>query len=650
MKNIICFILLITYTTIISAQYSKEYGKFNEADATLEIYPKDEDADAVILFDRGQSEFITTDNGFDIKFVRTKRIKILKKSGIDRAEVSIPYYVEGHNKSERVRNIKAVTYNRENGGMQKTELDKNTIFEEQKSNNWKMKKFVFPDVKVGSIIEYKYELVTPFIYNLPDWTFQDNIPTVYSEYKASMIPFYDYVYLAQGLSKFDGFMEKQSPHQRSFANVNFNDYTFTYIMEDVAAFKDESYISSVKDYIMKIDFQLAKFTDPTGYSEEVISTWASMIESLLKHFNFGKYITSSQKLARKILPTLELDGKSNLEKSKIIIDYVKSNFNWNETNGKYANVRSKEFLQTKIGTASDINLFLIGMLKEAGIEAEPVILSTRSHGKVNSDYPFSHFFNYVALIVTVDEGTFLTDGTDELVAFNRMPIRCANGKGLIIKEGEEQWIDLATTAMSKLITTSKITLDPENLSAKVTSVLQSMEFEALRYKYKYQDDTEKIKEGLIDSGFESIEKIKTSKYDKPNIPYIIALEGTTKTESLAGKILIRPFLNFPIQENNLKQKVRSYPVDFIYPYLKNYKTTITIPEGYKVLELPESFNMDNDLASINITYEIRDNVVEVLGSYSFKSSIYPSTKYSRIKKYFDDIIEKFNQELVFEKI
>jgi len=300
MKYFICFILLISSSSIIFSQHSTEFGKFNEADVKLETYHADEEAEAVVLFDIGKSEFITLDGGFDIKFTRNKRIKILKKSGIDQAEVMIPFYAEGYDKTERVRNIKATTYNRENGGMNKSELDKKAIFEEQKSNNWKMKKFVFPDVKVGSIIEYSYELITPFHYNLPDWNFQDEIPTVYSEYKAHMIPFYEYAFLAQGLSEFDTRTAETHPYQRSFRNIKFNDYVYTFVKKDVPAFKDESYISSVNDYIMKIDFQLAKFTDATGFSQDIITTWPAMIEGLQKHFDFGKHITQVKVIWRKV--------------------------------------------------------------------------------------------------------------------------------------------------------------------------------------------------------------------------------------------------------------------------------------------------------------------------------------------------------------
>ena len=63
---------------------------------------------------------------------------------------------------------------------------------------------------------------------------------------------------------------------------------------------------------------------------------------------------------------------------------------------------AKEFLNTRTGNAANINLFLCSMLNEAGIQASPVLLSTRDHGKILKDYPFQQFINYVIVLAKID--------------------------------------------------------------------------------------------------------------------------------------------------------------------------------------------------------------------------------------------------------
>jgi len=55
-----------------------------------------------------------------------------------------------------------------------------------------------PDVRIGSVIEYSYKILSPYIFNLRNWAFQNTIPVMYSEYSTSMVPFYDYVSNLQG--------------------------------------------------------------------------------------------------------------------------------------------------------------------------------------------------------------------------------------------------------------------------------------------------------------------------------------------------------------------------------------------------------------------------------------------------------------------
>ncbi len=82
-------------------------------------------------------------------------------------------------------------------------MDNSTIFEEKVNDHWRVKKFALPDVKEGSVIEYKYKIISPYFFNLHDWDFQQRIPVIYSEYTTAMIPFYEYTYIFQGASKFD---------------------------------------------------------------------------------------------------------------------------------------------------------------------------------------------------------------------------------------------------------------------------------------------------------------------------------------------------------------------------------------------------------------------------------------------------------------
>ena len=58
------------------------------------------------------------------------------------------------------------------------------------------------------------------------------------------------------------------------------------------------------------------------------------------------------------------------------------------------------------------------------------------------EYPFEHYFNDVVVLVNTGEEELLVDGTNPLLAYDRIPMRCLNEKGLVVDEEEERWVSL----------------------------------------------------------------------------------------------------------------------------------------------------------------------------------------------------------------
>ncbi|MDH5475722.1 MAG: DUF3857 domain-containing protein [Cyclobacteriaceae bacterium] len=650
MKYVLTLITAFIVVFVKAQLKTIELGKVSKEELTMTTYDKDLEAEAVVLYDKGESYFFDTDTGFEIRFSRINRTKILTKAGVKFAEVSIPYYVDGYGQTEKVVSIEAYSYNFENGNLIKKALDNATIYEEKINERWMSKKFVFPNVKEGSIIEYKYELETPFQYNLPDWNFQSTIPTVYSEYVVNMIPFYEYQYIVQGTKEFTyNNSESAVGKDRYIAGSKYRDMVNTYVMESVPAFRDESFITSKDDYIIKIDFQLAKVKRLTGAVIEIITNWKELNERLLKHDNFGKYIQKSEKYAKALFETtLNIEGKTEDEKAKLIIEYVKSAYSWDGYQGKFASKKFKEFTTQKTGNTGNINLFLIGLLKAASVNAEPVILSTRNHGKVSA--PFLKMFNYVIPLIKTEKQSFYADASEPLLAYNRTPIKCLNDKALQIKKGEVEWYDLYLNEVSLENNSINITIDPNNNTAKTTLSIQETEYDAYLDKRKFGNDSTKVKKYFLSKGFQDIDKTRIVNYTKNHRPFIIAVDGTVELEKIDGKLIVSPFLKLPLSENLLKQKTRTYPIDFIYKTNTAYSTTVNFPANYNVLTVPDDFKMANELAEIEIKYEVLDTKIQVTGNYNFKKAIYNPNDYKKLKFYMNTIVRKFNEQIVLEEI
>ncbi len=658
------FILFITTLLVENSHcqlYIPDYGKIDDNELLMTRYDNDPEADAVVLYDIGKSEFEESALGnYFIRFTRKTRIKILTKEGISASIIEIPLYKEHEKNKEELLKIEGNTYNLTNGTKTIRPIDKSKIFEEIINDNWSVKKIAMPDVRIGSVIEYSYTLDIPFIFNLPDWRFQSSIPTVYSEYTVSMIPTFEYIYLLKGADKFDfqnSFIEK-SPvrkYRESNAidritgqNVIIKVMVHNYVMKNIPAFKDEGYLYNKKDHIVTIDFQLVKINSSSGMTRNIMSTWLELSSDLLKNDNFGDYIKGAKNQAKKILETeLIIASQSETEKLKTIIQYIKENFTWDGFNGIYADKSAKDFFKTKIGNAANINLFLLALLREAGFDAQPVILSTRRHGKIHLDYPFINSFNYVAVLVNSTK-PFLTDGTNQYLPYNRIPLQCQHESGLIVNDKNE-WVTLENKILSDITYLINMQIDVEKNILQLRLDIICTEFEAQKLKSLFKDDTLAIKEHFEKANFKGISQLGTKNFAVIGKPYSISFTCYTDPDYLGDSYILNPFNHLHPKENSLKQKTRNYPIDFEFPKSEKYQIKINIPQGYKIDSTPEDYIVSDDLAEIKIKYKIDESTLSITGNYIIKKQRYQPNEYSTIKSYLDILATKLNDQLVLVK-
>jgi hypothetical protein len=627
------------------------YGRITSEDLDLKSSDFPGAPGAVVEYDTGQSGFNINNHetGFDLSFKRKTRIKIFNKAGYDYSEIEIPLYTDG-NDIEQIVNLEAYTYNFENGEVIKTPLNLNNVYEEKVNQYWVNKKFAMPNVKDGSIIEYKYSIISPFTFNLRDWNFQRRIPTLSSAYSVAMIPFYEYVYVLQSPKKPD-IMESHEEQSisRRFGVTEYHNMIHRFVMKNVPAYDDEEYITSEEDHIRKIDFQLSCIHYPNGSSMDVVRTWPALIKELVKHHDFGKYIKSGRAYLKKNFPEKAVNGKSEDEKLAYAVDYVKKNYSWNGMYGKYAEKSLKDFTRERTGNIGNLNLFLTALLQQIGMDAEPVILSTRSNGQIHSQYPMLQGFNYVATLVKVGDKQVLADASEPYCPFDLLPDRCLSNKGLVVKEDAQKWVNLRSYAPSSTINNIRIEFTPHLDSVQAKIKRKSTQYDAFRLRKAYKKSPDNLTEPFRDHGMTMLDSMITKNMDNAAERVGMQVEVQSPVEIIKDRIYLAPFLYLPVSENPFKQNSRTYPVDITYAKTRTFVATITIPDGYSLQSLPDEYTVDNKSIHINYKGVHAGNMVVITGTYSLKKPVYAASDYGNLQFYFTQIIKKFNQKLVFVK-
>lgn len=640
------FVLLFGYGMY--GQSSQVFEPVSKEELLLSRYEKDTIAEALVIYDMATLSFAPAGSSFRRIIERSTRIKIFNNQGFKWSEVTIPCY-QNPSHFERLTDIEGTTYNLENGILQHTHLDKRNIYEEKLENGWFLKKFAMPDVREGSVIEIKYTLESSFIFNLPSWEFQQRIPVLYSSYKARMIPYYTYVHLLQGAERCDQYLEYESRDgENQYGTETYTEKIQEYVMKNLPAFRDETYISSYNDYVVKLDFQLAKIRTLAFGTEAIITTWPELVQNMLENNNFGGYLKAARPFTKELVkPWLSSTEK---EKAVAIDKYLKQNYNWNGYVAKLSDKTAKDFIKTKIGNAASLNLLYVSMLKESGISAYPVLISTRGNGKIHKEYPFAHLFNYVLVMAEIEGKSIALDATDPICQFGELPARCLNDQGLVVKKEKKHstWWDFSPNDTSTLAYHMELFLDKEADSVIANFTVKASGYDALSWRKNGIDNT---KEGLAKNlpvGHMTFNEFAIEKPRKTTDGYEVKFKATEAVSWIGGKLILHPFCQLVLTENPFKASERRYPVDLVYKRYKSYVALIHIPKYLQVENLP-----NDSLAIDNEQFKIKYRIVQVdaytlraEGSYLLKKDMYPAQTYAILKEAFDLIIERFNQNLI----
>jgi hypothetical protein len=662
---VLSFVCLLN---VASQNYTKVAGRITPHEATMTSYDKDPDAEAVVLYEIGNTSFKPGEISLEFELLIRKRIKIkiLKESGLKYADFEIPFY-----DSEKLKVQGATTYNYENGEIIKTPLDEKNISEEKKENHWRAKKFTMPAVKVGSIVEVEYSIESAILSNIPEHKFQYRIPVIYSNLELRVTPYFEYVFILNGANKFDEFSSEVLERNIQFKNLSYKEVSYNMGMNDVPAYKDEEFVPSPHDYMASVSFQMSKFTNPRGlvmnimtawpshavpYSttstasaKSIMTTWPELCQEFLKSNAFGKYISDAEKETKNILSTLPLSGKSQQEKTKLIVDYIKSNYSWNSVESKFTTKKAKNVLNEKAGNSAELNLLLLGALKKAGVDAKPVMLSTRSHGIVKTTYPFEHFLNYVVVMVDSGGEPLFLDVTETMLPYNELPERCVNTKGLIVDNKVEKWVDITQNEISLIEKNFDIRFNEGTANLEADIQYKTHSFDAFYYRKIYFDDKQHLIDFFAKKALKVNEVSNVESYNDFEKPFTFQLKAQVAAELSSGQLSVNPFLNQAPIENIFKQDSRTAPVDMVYRHAESFKSKMAIPKGYQVKTLPESVRYSGETMDINYNAVQNGNVVEVTADYTFKQSIFKAEDYQQLKTAYNDIIKAFNSKIIFVK-
>lgn len=622
-------ILLLAFCSIslifIDAQ-KHEYlspPKFNDADLSKPKSLLDENAPAEILY-RSLHFMVDSSTGFLTKSY-FYRVKIYNK---DKAEdwlnLEIALYQNGSTQ-ERLNKIKAFTYNLENGASVATKVEKSSRYKSKESKNISITKFAFPSVKDGSIIEYQYEVTSPFLFTIPRILIETDTPSLYTEYVLD-----NPLNIAYNINYTGSLIPKHRfVEETNLYGTQYKTYRFGY--ENLKGFKTEKFIKNDDNYRTKISAEIhsTNFKELKLYS----ASWEKIKDRLYENEDFGGELKKS-KLAKENMPAEIANLKDDNEKADAIFNYVKKTFTWNNDRGIYTEDGIKKLLETKTGNAAEINLFLVMLLREAGIKADPLVISTVSNGLINLTSPNVSNMNFVIAAIETKDGVHVYDATSKQSSMDQLPPRDWNQYGILLSKDKVKQIQMVNAKPSFTYLTTHAKINEDGSISGTYSDKDTGSF-AMSVKESYDENNDKYKKQYKENFTIDFTNIDSKVLENGDFESTMSFTSENMIDRVGKKMIVNPMLFLNKNSNDFDQtEVRKYPIDFISPYSKVKKIVLEIPEGYTIEELPKSKKIVTDDKEIEYNYvaEQKGNKLEITSTIKVASADYPKEYYPAFKQ------------------
>jgi hypothetical protein len=644
-----------------------KFGQVAARDLTDAPFAADSGAAAVVLCDFGRSRMEGHTTGLQVVFERVTRIKILSKAGFDEAEIEIPLY-HREDKSERVANLRGFTYNLVNGVVEKTKLEPSGVFLEKRTPNVNVQKFTLPNVRAGSVIEYAYTLSSDYLFNFQDWVFQHTIPVRWSEYRASIPVFYKYKIIYQGtqpltvdkptigktVMRVD---EKTGSFESHSIYINSPTEDHQWVLKDVPAFREEPYMTVAGDYLDRLDFQLVGEQWPNQPYTDLTDSWPKINARLLNDDAFGLQLDRGNFLKAQ-MQALAIRYPEMTARAAAVRAAVMAGVRYNGLNRYSSEGSLRKVYDTHQGTSADVNLLLIAALRDAGLDAQPVLLSTRDHGHVSKEFPLLDKFNYViALIPLADGKDLLVDATEPLLPCGVLPRRCLNRTGRLIpsRKGEEgRWVSLAPALHEVHFQQATLTLDASGgLTGQMKEEFGGYAAATARDQVAALGGKKFLAELVKQHDGWTVPQFTLTNYDSlaKSMGLVYSFSHPAAEAVPVASLYLSPMREFTNGSNPFRHDDRRFAVDLGVPRDETLLVSLALPAGYELASLPKSAVMEIPGGSARFVYSAVANgtTVQLVSRLWLRNTEYSAAQYADLRELYRLMLEKQGEKLIIQK-
>lgn len=609
---------------------------FDEADLKKANSLIEKNAPAEILYNSMRYN-ILNDKSLEKEYY--SKIKIYdKKRSEDWLNINIPLHA-----NESLSKFEVKVYNINNGKVEKLIIDKKEQLKESFTKDVNIYKLALPNISDGSVIEYSYKITGRNVFN-PVYFLEYDIPVLYQEYN---LEYPDeaitYVFNTTGnIIKPKYHISTTEDRLGALYNV------FRFGYENIKSIQKEKYVKDLNRFRGKIKPELKRYS--TKYiTYDDFKDWDNVAQKFHIYDDFGGFLKSNIK---DILPENIKKYYDPFGRADKIFNFVKENYKWNRSDGIMASQSLRQLVKTKSGSAADINLLLIMLLRDAGIEANPLLISTVDNGILNIVSPNIGNLNFLLASVKINNQVYFYDATSFNSKVNLLPERDWNDFGILLEDRKGTSLSFSNTNISRKVMNVKASLDTENSSVKGTFVQKDNGMYAIASYDEFDTNREKYKQSFPSQYNIDGKNVETKILDNGDFETRMTFSDTNLMDIVGDKIVINPIMFLNTQREAFDQtEERVNQIDFISAFNKEKRIELEIPENYKVVSLPKDKKIATDDGEISFNYKVENlgNKLIITSNVGVASQNYPKEYYPFFKQIWKTVSDTENQVISLVK-
>ncbi|MCD8740899.1 DUF3857 domain-containing protein [Mucilaginibacter roseus] len=434
--------------------------------------------------------------------------------------------------------------------------------------------------------------------------------------------------------------------------INGND-VYSWSVSNLKGIKDEKGVPGWR-VAPRIDFSPVNFQydDRPGK----LDTWE----------NFGKWIQTLNSDVNTLPPAraeefrkMTANFKTDKEKARFLYEYLQKNMRYVSIQLGIGGLKpfAASFVdEKKYGDCKALSNYMYAMLKAVNIPANYALIRAGKNEE-SADFTFSqNRFNHAILCIPFKNDTTWLECTSDTQPFGVLGAFTENRNALLITETGGKLVSTPKTkAISNALNSNvNIKLNEDGSAVTTVKLNNTGEFRSLmlgvaemsvdeqkeffiRYLKMKQPAVFNIKQADDKDGIKELELEMA--YDK----FSDVIAGPRQFYKPAAFDLWA--YTCPVEE---KRKADYY---FDYPLQRNCVTTISLPEGFEVENMPanQALKFAYGDYTLNYAYDAAKNQVVSTAKFTLNNHVIPAAKYTEMQQYLDNVAKAQNKKLVIKR-